>query len=191
MFRAFFHIKQSKCLAKVLWLHNLVKQANIALYYVFGGLFMKIAVTYDNGEVFQHFGHSAQFKIYEVENNKVVKSEVVSTNGSGHGALSAFLGNMGVNKLICGGIGTGAKTALAEKNIEIFGGVSGNADQKVNDLLNDKLVWDPNKVCSHHHEEDGHDCGEDHHGCSGNCGSYDSKPSISLAKPGSLLSRKK
>ena len=81
---------------------------------------MKIAVTYDNGEVFQHFGHSAQFKIYEVENNKVVKSEVVSTNGSGHGALSAFLGNMGVNKLICGGIGTGAKTALAEKNIEIF-----------------------------------------------------------------------
>ena len=148
---------------------------------------MKIAVTYEKGEVFQHFGHTAQFKVYNVDDNKVTSSEVLSTNGSGHGALSAFLGDLGVNKLICGGIGSGAKTALAEKHIEIFGGVSGDADQNVKDLLAGKLVWDPEKVCSHHHEGDGHDCGEDHQGCSGNCSS--GKPVISALKPGSLLKR--
>ncbi len=148
---------------------------------------MKIAVTYENGEVFQHFGHTSTFKFYEIKDNKIVSSEVVNTNGSGHGALSAFLGDHKVNKLICGGIGSGAKTALAEKNIEIFGGVVGNADQKVNDYLNGKLAYDPEKVCSHHHD-DGHDCGENHQGCSGNCENT-SKTMISAVKPGSLLRR--
>ncbi len=145
---------------------------------------MKIAITYENGEVFQHFGHTAQFKIYEVADNKIISSEVVPTNGSGHGALSAFLADLGVSRLICGGIGTGAKTALAEKNIEIFGGVEGNADRNVEDFLAGKLNYDPDKVCSHHHDDD-HDCGEDHHGCSGNCGSHGTV--ISPVKPGSLL----
>lgn len=148
---------------------------------------MKIAVTYEKGEVFQHFGHSTEFKIYEINGNKITKSEVIPTNGSGHGALSSFLGELGVNKLICGGIGAGAKNALAEKHIEIFGGVVGNADQKVNDLLAGKLAWDPEKVCSHHHEHDDHDCGEDHQGCSGNCTSH--KPAISQLKPGELLKK--
>lgn len=147
---------------------------------------MKIAVTYENGEVFQHFGHTSTFKFYEVKDNKVISSEVVPTNGSGHGALSAFLAEHRVNKLICGGIGAGAKTALAEKNIEIFGGVTGNTDQRVDELIAGKLKYDPDKVCSHHHDDD-HDCGEDHQGCSGNCSS--NKSSISTLKPGSLLKR--
>ena len=147
---------------------------------------MIIAVTYENGDVFQHFGHTAAFKFYDIKDNKIVSSEIVNTNGSGHGALSAFLGDHKVNKLICGGIGSGAKTALAEKNIEIFGGVSGNADKNVEDYLAGKLKYDPDKVCSHHHE-DGHDCGEDHQGCAGNCASHDRKTLISTLKPGSLL----
>ena len=146
---------------------------------------MKIAVPFENGEVFQHFGHTSTFKIYDVKDNEVISSEVVSTNGSGHGALSAFLGERGVNKLICGGIGSGAKTALAEKNIEIFGGVVGNTDVRVEEFLAGKLNYDPNKVCSHHHDDE-HDCGEDHQGCSG-CGT--NKASISTLKPGSLLKR--
>lgn len=147
---------------------------------------MKIAVTYDNGQVFQHFGHSAQFKIYDIEDGKVTSSRVIPTNCGGHGALSGFLAEHKVDKLICGGIGTGAKTALAQNGIEIYGGVEGDADQKVNEFLAGKLDYDPNKVCSHHHD-DGHDCGEDHHDCSGNCGTQ--KPSISVAGPGSLLKR--
>ena len=48
---------------------------------------MKIAVTYENGEIFQHFGHTKQFKVYEVENGVITKSKVMDSNGSGHQAL--------------------------------------------------------------------------------------------------------
>ncbi len=76
---------------------------------------MKIAVTYNEGEIFQHFGHSEKFKLYDVEDGKIVSSEVVDTNGSGHGALAGFLKDKNVNVLICGGIGGGAKNALSFK----------------------------------------------------------------------------
>ena len=86
---------------------------------------MKIAVTYENGQVFQHFGHTEQFKVYEVENGKIVKSEIVDTNGRGHGALAEFLLNGGVEVLICGGIGGGARNALTEAGIELYPGSEG------------------------------------------------------------------
>jgi len=126
---------------------------------------MKIAVTYENGEVFQHFGHTAQFKIYTVEEGKVVSSQVVDTNGSGHGALAGFLENLGVNALICGGIGGGARFALQDADIEIFGGVSGDADEAVEAFVSGALAFNPNACCDHHHEG-GHSCGShDHHDC--------------------------
>lgn len=128
---------------------------------------MKIAVTYDNGEVFQHFGHCRNFKIYEVQNGTVVSAEVVNAEGSGHGALAGFLQKYDVNVLICGGIGMGARNALSELEIAIYPGVSGNADDHVNAFLEDRLVFDPETVCSHHHEGE-HQCGEDKHGCGGN-----------------------
>lgn len=125
---------------------------------------MKIAVTYENGEIFQHFGHSEAFKIYEVADGKVVSAEVVGTNGSGHGALAGFLVAHGVDTLICGGIGGGAQNALAQAGIRLFGGVSGNADEAVNALLAGNLGYDPDVHCNHHdHHEEGHSCGD--HGC--------------------------
>ena len=66
---------------------------------------MKIAVTHENGQVFQHFGHCAEFKIYEVENGEIKSSAVVGTDGAGHGALAGFLQLRDVEALICGGIG--------------------------------------------------------------------------------------
>lgn len=128
---------------------------------------MKIAVTYENGEIFQHFGHCENFKIYETANQKVLSSQVVSAAGSGHGALAGFLQQHGVETLICGGIGGGARTALADAGIQIYPGVTGNADECVNALLNNSLSYDPDTMCSHHHEG-GHTCGEDKHGCGGN-----------------------
>ena len=95
---------------------------------------MKIAVTYGDGQIFQHFGHTAQFKLYEVAEGKVVRAEVVDTNGSGHGVLAGFLMQQGVDTLICGGIGGGAQTALAEAGIRLYGGVSGEADAAVDAL---------------------------------------------------------
>ena len=134
---------------------------------------MKLAVTYENGQVFQHFGHCGAFKIYEVENQQVQSAQVVSAAGSGHGALAGFLKNLQVSVLICGGIGGGARTALADAGIELFPGVSGNADESVQAWLAGRLQFDPNTMCSHHHHEGGHTCsehrcGEDKHGCAGN-----------------------
>ena len=90
---------------------------------------MKIAVTYEEGKVFQHFGHTEHFKFYEVEDGKVTTSQVVDTNGSGHGALAGLLAEHQVDVLICGGIGGGAQAALAEVGIKLYGGVTGEADQ--------------------------------------------------------------
>ena len=132
---------------------------------------MKIAVTYDNGNVFQHFGRTEQFKVYEVEDNKVVSSEVIGSNGTGHGALAGLLAGQNVDVLICGGIGGGAQAALAEAGVELCAGAEGNTDEAVEAYLRGELV-STGANCDHHHEE-GHDCGghDDGHSCGGGCGS--------------------
>ena len=124
---------------------------------------MKIAVTYEDGQIFQHFGHTSQFKLYDVADGKVVNSQVVDTNGSGHGALAGFLMQHGVTTLICGGIGGGAQAALANVGITLYGGVSGSADQAVAALLSGNLGYDPDVHCNHHDHGAGHSCGN--HGC--------------------------
>ena len=130
---------------------------------------MRIAVTYDNGLIFQHFGHTEQFKLYDIESGKVINSRVVDTLGEGHGALGGFLEDLGVNVLICGGIGGGAQMTLAELGIQLLGGVSGSADDAVDAYLENRLLYNPNVKCSHHgehHHEHGHDCSS--HGCGEN-----------------------
>lgn len=132
---------------------------------------MKIAVTYDNGNVFQHFGRTEQFKVYEVEDNKVVSSEVIGSGGTGHGALAGLLAGQDVDVLICGGIGGGAQAALAEAGVELCAGAEGNTDEAVEAYLRGELV-STGANCDHHHEE-GHDCGghDEGHSCGGGCGS--------------------
>ena len=132
---------------------------------------MKIAVTYENGQVFQHFGHTEEFKVYDTEDKKILSSQVVGTGGSGHEALAVFLKNLGVETLICGGIGGGARTALAQAGIELYPGASGNADEAVDALLKGNLAYDPDTMCNHHHHEGecGEHKGENHH-CGGHCG---------------------
>ena len=133
---------------------------------------MKIAVTYENGEIFQHFGHTEQFKVYDVQNSAIVKAEVIDTNGSGHGALAGLLSDLGVDILICGGIGGGAQMALSQAGIKLFGGVRGNADDAVVACIAGTLSYDPNAKCDHHdHHGQEHTCGD--HGCgSHNCGGH-------------------
>ena len=137
-----------------------------------GDIIMRIAVTYENGQIFQHFGHTDQFKIYDVADGQIVREAVVDTNGSGHGALAGFLMQLGVDALICGGIGGGAQMALAEVGIRLFGGVSGDADAAVKALIAGNLGYNPDVHCDHHdheHGEGGHSCGN--HGC-GNHGCH-------------------
>ena len=135
---------------------------------------MKIAVPFENGQVFQHFGHSENFKIYEVENGEIVSGEVMGTNGSGHEALAGFLSDLGVNALICGGIGGGAEAALSGAGIEICSGAQGDADEAVKAYLKGELT-SAGVNCDHHdhdHEEgEGCGCSGGCGGCGGGCGS--------------------
>ncbi len=134
---------------------------------------MRIAVTYENGEIFQHFGHTRQFKVYDVAEGKIIASQVIDTNGSGHGALAGVLNGLNADVLICGGIGGGAQMALAAAGIRLFGGVSGNADAAVEALVSGNLMYNPNVKCNHHDHShgEGHTCGD--HGCgSHNCGHH-------------------
>ena len=124
---------------------------------------MKIAIPYENGQVFQHFGHSAQFKLYTAEEGRITGAEVVSTDGQGHGALVGFLVRSGVNVLLCGGIGGGAQMALAQAGIRLCGGITGNADSAAAAYLAGTLVFDPNARCTHHDHEESHSCGA--HAC--------------------------
>lgn len=134
---------------------------------------MRIAVTYENGQIFQHFGHTAQFKLYMVEGGAVASSVVLSTNGSGHSALAGFLKNHQVDALICGGIGGGAQAALAAAGIQLYAGVQGDADAAVNALLAGELTFNTGATCDHHHDHgEGLTCGEHgcgEHTCGGHC----------------------
>ena len=135
-----------------------------------GSASMKIAVSYENGQIFQHFGHTPQFKLYEVRDGQITASRIVDTQGSGHGALAGFLQAAGADILICGGIGAGARAALAEAGIRLCAGVQGPADEAAAALAAGTLEFDPEARCDHHQHQAG-DCGRGHcadHHCSGN-----------------------
>ncbi len=135
-----------------------------------GSGMMRIAVTYENGEIFQHFGRTEQFKLYDAEDVKIVSSQIVDTNGSGHGALAGFLKAADADALICGGIGMGAQIALSDAGIELYAGVTGSADEAAEALLKGTLEFDSDAHCDHHRHHDG-DCGHDNcekHDCLGN-----------------------
>ena len=126
---------------------------------------MRVAVTYDNGNVFGHFGRTEQFKVYDVEDGKIVNSRVLGTNGEGCGALAGILNIADVDVLICGGIGGGAQRALQEAGIKLCAGASGNADDAVEALIAGTLDASGEANCDHHDHEhgEGHSCG--HGGC--------------------------
>lgn len=135
----------------------------------------RIAVTYDNGQVFGHFGKTESFKVYEVENDKVINSEIIESNGAGHGALAGLLADNAIDVLICGGIGGGAMAALEENAIEICAGAEGDTDTVIEAYLKGELE-SAGVTCNHHGEghscsdhEEGHSCGG---GCNGGCGGH-------------------
>ena len=127
---------------------------------------MKISVTYENGQIFQHFGRTEMFKLYEIADGKIINEQLVGTSGAGHGALAGFLRNAQVDVLICGGIGGGAQAAMQAAGIELYAGNSGNADEAVVAFLAGTLAKSTDPTCDHHSHEHGeghscrHKCGE-------------------------------
>lgn len=138
---------------------------------------MKIAVTYDNGYIFQHFGKTESFKIFDVEDGAIVSSEIVNSDGTGHSALAGFLAENGVDVVICGGIGGGAQAALAEAGIQVCAGIEGDVNEAAKSYVKGTLESTSEGGCDHH--ENGGHCGEGesccHHdaeeesGCEGGC----------------------
>ena len=140
---------------------------------------MKMAVPFSNGEVFQHFGHTEIFKLYEIQDGQVASIDIVETNGSGHEALAGLLADLSVNVLVCGGIGDGAQTALTAAGIEICSGAKGDADNAVSAYLRGELQSAGVNCDYHHDHEEGEGCGS--HcggGCSGCGGGCHSAPTI-------------
>ncbi len=127
---------------------------------------MRLAVTFDpeTEEIFQHFGRTEFFKVYEIEDGMIVSSEVKSTNGQGHGALAGVLNDLGAEALICGGIGGGAQMALASSGVKLFGGVAGKCDDAAKAFADGNLQYQEDVRCDHHGEHDHHEGG-----CSGHC----------------------
>ena len=121
---------------------------------------MKIAVTYENGNVFQHFGRTEQFKIYDIDNGKIVSSKVVDNGGFGHGSLAGYLKSLGIESLICGGIGGGARNMLGDAGIKVYPGANGNTDAQVEAFIKGTLNYDPNTECHHHDHGDSCTCGK-------------------------------
>ncbi len=128
---------------------------------------MRIAVTYEQGMIGQHFGRTEQFKFYDIEDKEITSEIFVNTTGTGHGALAGFLRAANVDTLICGGIGMGARMALEEAGVQFLPGASGEVDAVVRSYLEGTLEYDPDTACSHH---DGHGEGHECHG--GGCGSH-------------------
>ena len=128
---------------------------------------MRIAVTYEDGLVGQHFGRTRQFKLYDVADGAIFASQILDTNGKGHGALAGLLQLANADALICGGIGMGARVALVEAGIRLYPGVSGDPDAAAAALAAGTLEVDPNATCDHHGHGEGHNC---HHG--GGCGDH-------------------
>jgi predicted DNA-binding protein (UPF0251 family)/predicted Fe-Mo cluster-binding NifX family protein len=134
---------------------------------------MRIAATYKDGQIFQHFGHTAQFKIYDVADGEIKNSKIVDTMGQGHGALAGFLLGGDVDVLICGGIGGGAQRALAEAGIKLCAGVTGSADEAAEAYAAGKLNYSNEANCTHHEGHDGHGCGHHQEGHGGHgCGRH-------------------
>lgn len=125
---------------------------------------MRIAITYDNGNVYPHFGKTSKFNIFEINDGKIIKEEILDTNGNGHSALAGFLLSKNIDGVICGNIGAGAKASLEEVNIKYYAGVTGTVKDTITAFLNGKLKYN-NLVSCNHHKHDDHEYTCSEHGC--------------------------
>ena len=117
---------------------------------------MKIAVASMGNVVAGHFGHCENFNIFDVENNAIVKHESIANPGHKPGFLPNFLGDIGVNVIIAGGMGEGAVNIFNARNIEVIMGATGVAQEAVERYIRGELK-STGSIC-HEHQHEG-ECG--------------------------------
>lgn len=128
---------------------------------------LKIAVTTDEkGNVFEHFGHCNKFTIYEVEDSKLKNKEELTEIGSGHVEVANKMKELGVQVVICGGIGSSAMEMLMDYGILVVPGMQGDIDVAVASYLDGTSMTSTEANCSHHEEKHSEEAG-----CGCGCGS--------------------
>lgn len=115
---------------------------------------MKFAITYMGGYVFQHFGQTRQFKVYDTDSGE---SSILDSGEYSHGSLATLLEMKGVQALLCGGIGDGARNMLKNRGIEVYPGQQGDVDEVAKAFMDGKIVQQHKCTCNHDHECHCHD----------------------------------
>ena len=118
---------------------------------------MKIAVACMGTQVGGHFGHCENFRIYDTADGKICAEESIPNPGHRPGFLPNFLGDMGVEVIIAGGMGGGAVEIFNERRIEVIVGVQGDAREAVEQYLKGQLQ-STGSIC--HEHQHGGECGE-------------------------------
>ncbi len=127
---------------------------------------MRIAVSYQDGQIGEHFGHAAMFAIYDYEDadvNRCTKVLVETGDLHGHQAMAERMKSERVDAVISGSMGGEARAALLSLGIVPVAGYSGNADDAADLLILGQLPLITDGAC-------GGDCGGCG-GCSG-CGDH-------------------
>ena len=147
---------------------------------------MIIAVSYKDGEIFEHFGHAEMFAIYRTneQNTEILEKTIVEVKETGHQAVADLMDANGVDVVIVGNIGAGARQALAEYGIVAFAGFCGDSDDAAELMMRGQLPYLTDEGncsggcggCSGGcHDHEGGDCGcggHDHEDGSCGCGCH-------------------
>ncbi|WP_334308253.1 NifB/NifX family molybdenum-iron cluster-binding protein [Anaerocolumna sp.] len=120
----------------------------------------RIAVATDeNHNVFQHFGKTQAFTIYELEGKDLKSKNTLSSNGAGHSELVTLLSENNIDVVICGGVGLHAMEGLMEAGMLVIPGAQGDVDVVTASYLDGSLQASEGPTCDHHdHENENHVC---------------------------------
>ena len=102
-------------------------------------VFLKVAISTDNGFVSAHFGRCPLFTIIQTEGNKIIGKEVIDNPGHHPGFLPKFLKEKGVRAIIAGGMGQRAQMLFDESGIKTIMGITGAVDEVIEELISGTL----------------------------------------------------
>ena len=111
---------------------------------------MLVAITYENGEVFMHYGKTRQFIIFELDNNEIKSERIIDCGEYSHHTLADLLKLNNVDVVICGGCGVHAIESLEAKNIKVYNGACGDVHNVINEYINGKLKFNGATMCDCH-----------------------------------------
>lgn len=114
---------------------------------------MKIAIASEGNNVSGHFGFCEEFKMYEIEDGKVLNTKSIPNPGHKPGFLPVFLKEQGANIIVSGGMGGSAQQLFSDNGIEVIVGAQGSCDNIINTYIKGELE-STGSICNDHAHED-------------------------------------